>query len=486
MRVGALLDDISSTRSSTTRQSQALDEIEQALAMACTSSDKEGQLDAFLMLQDAFETNVASRLVAVISSWLPLLQYRAGDQCQCNASGPNLEVTILNIVRVLSILQGISLLHKPSQLFLGRRWCLELFLDLLALSRQLHQSADFSTRQEIISSLASAVLDILPCILVDTPESIRHFEQASGLEIVVRTLKRASVPREIRMKCLEFLYFYLLPEDGIIPIGPTLPLSEIPSQPKLETTSDGWEISSGRSDSSEETYMPNPKVAELHLLKQELSFVPITPKKPLQVAPQRTGSPLERKGRRSPTRTLQAQPPNHAPSEQSIGRTHESAAQRTPYRRHMREESAATLVGIFLVILCYFMTSRFLTWTQPHRPFAQMTEGTSKKADSDPPPSYAAATRAGTSAGTSVPTTSNGPNHVYRGPEDTTVLVALPQLDPRSHAARTAARNRAVIRFMEALLWAIVIQLIAAAIIGGSIWPEHSRHWIKYFWKDEY
>ncbi|KAG9054366.1 hypothetical protein FS842_005339 [Serendipita sp. 407] len=345
MRIGALLDDISSTRSSTTRQSQVLDEIEQALAMACTSSDKEGQLDAFLMLQDAFETNVASRLVAVISSWLPLLQYRAGDQCQCNASGPNLEATILNIVRVLSILQGISLLHKPSQLFLGRRWCLELFLDLLALSRQLHQSADFSTRQEIISSLASAVLDILPCILVDTPESIRHFEQASGLEIVVRTLKRASVPREIRMKCLEFLYFYLLPEDGIIPIGPTLPLSEIPSQPKLETTSDGWEISSGRSDSSEETYMPNPKVAELHLLKQELSFVPITPKKPLQVAPQRTGSPLERKGRRSPTRTLQAQPPNHAPSEQSIGRTHESAAQRTPYRRHMREESAATLVG---------------------------------------------------------------------------------------------------------------------------------------------
>ncbi|KAG9054367.1 hypothetical protein FS842_005340 [Serendipita sp. 407] len=115
-----------------------------------------------------------------------------------------------------------------------------------------------------------------------------------------------------------------------------------------------------------------------------------------------------------------------------------------------------------------------------------MTEGTSKKADSDPPPSYAAATRAGTSAGTPVPTTSNGPNHVYRGPEDTTVLVALPQLDPRSHAARTAARNRAVIRFMEALLWAIVIQLIAAAIIGGSIWPEHSRHWIKYFWKDEY
>ncbi|KAG8823737.1 hypothetical protein FRC19_003250 [Serendipita sp. 401] len=68
MRVGALLDDISSTRSSTTRQSQALDEIEQALAMACTSSDKEGQLDAFLMLQDAFETN--GMLFGLVSTWL--------------------------------------------------------------------------------------------------------------------------------------------------------------------------------------------------------------------------------------------------------------------------------------------------------------------------------------------------------------------------------------------------------------------------------
>ncbi|KAG8832532.1 hypothetical protein FRC17_001189 [Serendipita sp. 399] len=93
-----------------------------------------------------------------------------------------------------------------------------------------------------------------------------------------------------------------------------------------------------------------------------------------------------------------------------------------------------------------------------------MTQGTSKKLDSDPPPSYAAATSASPSVGAS--TSSNVANHVYRRPEDTTVLVAVPQLDPRSQTAREAARNRAIMRFIEAFLWAMVIDLTAAAILG--------------------
>jgi hypothetical protein len=70
-----------------------------------------------------------------------------------------------------------------------------------------------------------------------------------------------------------------------------------------------------------------------------------------------------------------------------------------------------------------------------------------------------------------------GPSRVY-GPTPIT-HVQHPQannqpllLDPRSQTAREQARDRAIVRFLEAFLWALVIQALAAAIIGGSVWPE--------------
>ncbi|KAI0941394.1 hypothetical protein AcV7_002984 [Taiwanofungus camphoratus] len=76
-------------------------------------------------------------------------------------------------------------------------------------------------------SLASAVLDTLLCILVDSSPALRVFEELKGLQLVVKILKRAGTPREVRMKCLEFLYFYLLDET----IPPHRTLSEAPTSP---------------------------------------------------------------------------------------------------------------------------------------------------------------------------------------------------------------------------------------------------------------
>lgn len=72
------------------------------------------------------------------------------------------------------------------------------------------------------------MLDTLLCILVDAPNSLRSLENVNGVQSVVKILKRAGTPREVRyvskhtlvhigklvhrMKCLEFLYFYLLDE----------------------------------------------------------------------------------------------------------------------------------------------------------------------------------------------------------------------------------------------------------------------------------
>ena len=48
------------------------------------------------------------------------------------------------------------------------------------------------------SVLPNAVLDSLLCILVDSSRSLRVFEDCSGVQTVVKLLKRAHTPRDVR------------------------------------------------------------------------------------------------------------------------------------------------------------------------------------------------------------------------------------------------------------------------------------------------
>jgi len=47
--------------------------------------------------------------------------------------------------------------------------------------------------------LASSVLDTLLCVLVDSSPALRIFEDANGVQVVVKILKRANTPREVRL-----------------------------------------------------------------------------------------------------------------------------------------------------------------------------------------------------------------------------------------------------------------------------------------------
>ncbi|CAG7848626.1 SubName: Full=Uncharacterized protein {ECO:0000313/EMBL:CCA70465.1} [Serendipita indica DSM 11827] len=212
---------------------------------------------------------VASRIVAAISSWLPILQSISNTVGDSKIADHDESLRITgNIIQCLSILQGVSLLHKPSKDFLCRRWCLELLLDLLVLSKYLNPSKDApkSSDGPVPTCLASAVLDTLLCVLVDAPAVLRLFEELNGLEVLVRTLKRPGVTQETRMKCLEFLYFYLLPEED--------PLSVEGQQAIDLSASQGSQTAS---DTSDDEFAPNPKVAELRLLRNDIDFTPATP-----------------------------------------------------------------------------------------------------------------------------------------------------------------------------------------------------------------
>ncbi|EFI27768.1 hypothetical protein CC1G_14691 [Coprinopsis cinerea okayama7 len=248
------LDQITSTRSSTDTRTRALQTVERCLAKALADEEDREGLDSFLALQYTFECNVPLRLL----SWLCI----ATTQLDSLIKGPideshEHEVTTLvsQIVLSLCLLQGISLSHPSCKVYLGRRYPQEVLLDLLLASRHLPSSSsrdseNMCRRQGILEQpLTSLVLDTLLCILVDSSSALRVFEDVGGPQAVVRILKRAGTPREVRMKCLEFLYFYLLDEtasgpetngvdeDSPLSSPPTVPNSPVnrPSKPSVSS-----------------------------------------------------------------------------------------------------------------------------------------------------------------------------------------------------------------------------------------------------------
>ncbi|KAG9015854.1 hypothetical protein FRB93_012419 [Tulasnella sp. JGI-2019a] len=356
------LDDLSSTRSSLSRRSRALDNLERLLAELCLCQDKT-QLDNFLELQDGFECNISSRIATSLVICLPALQQLSlSTQIQDSKEAAE-AVTLTRLTQqALSILQGVALIHADSKAFLGRKSSIHLLLDILSISRHassssMSLSAETGPANETTGAtttppvpapcagsptLAAAVLDTLLCILVDCPPSLRVFEEASGVEGVVKTLKKVGIAREVRMKCLEFLYFYLLPEDGSTPgagrcasspmrspppdsdLFKGSPSRSVPASPvhkqfpvvqlmAIDVTrmrpptlgsADRRETSSG--DNSTQTPQTSPrgkglkltlaptspgkKSATLQMLQKDIDFVPVSPKK-VQVAGLGVGTP---------------------------------------------------------------------------------------------------------------------------------------------------------------------------------------------------
>ncbi|KAL4081501.1 cell division control protein 14, SIN component-domain-containing protein, partial [Scleroderma yunnanense] len=172
---------------------------------------------------------------------------KSSNEKECET---DLNTLCAQLYQLLSIVQGIALHHESSKAFLGRRYSLEILTALLTTSRHTPMinnesfSGDPSTglspkKSSSVAHLSSGVLDSLLCILVDSPSALRIFEEVSGVQAVVKILKRAGTPREVRMKCLEFLYFYLMDETGSHspaflvppPVSQSTPSSPVATQP---------------------------------------------------------------------------------------------------------------------------------------------------------------------------------------------------------------------------------------------------------------
>ncbi|KAI8960964.1 cell division control 14, SIN component [Daldinia sp. FL1419] len=155
----------------------------------------------FFKLQEGFEWNVAMRLVNTLDRLLA----RGGD-------GTN----DLLILSALDLVQGVLLLHPPSKAIFSREMHMNLLLDLL--------------EPDFCPAIQSATVVTLVTALIDAPRNTRTFEALDGLLTITSLFRNRCTSRDVKLKLVEFLYFYLMPE---VPSIPSARASQDPAIPPL-------------------------------------------------------------------------------------------------------------------------------------------------------------------------------------------------------------------------------------------------------------
>lgn len=125
-----------------------------------------------------------------------------GPTCYIDADGCVDGTNDILILSSLSNLQGLLLLHPPSRIIFGREVYMNLLLDLLDPYN--------------CPAIQSQALLVLVTSLLATPQNTRTFEHMDGLLTVTGLFKDEDTTQNVKVKLLEFLYFYLMPEIPIV------------------------------------------------------------------------------------------------------------------------------------------------------------------------------------------------------------------------------------------------------------------------------
>ncbi|KAK4689884.1 hypothetical protein P7C73_g242, partial [Tremellales sp. Uapishka_1] len=271
------LSDLRSLRSSTRRRLAALRGLERGLVSCCSHQGT-------ITLERLIDHRVHTPLISLLTRHTQALTLRSSHSSI--PSNDELALALLPELEILiSILQGLCLLSCQCRDIVSEAWAIEMFIDLLLLLRTQppSNSATPGEMDPIPTShpIVYSILDLLFCILVDSPQNARTFEKLGGLEAVVRLLKGTGVVKEVRMKCIEFLYFYLLPEQS----QPKRAVSSGSTSSSSSTESELYPASPLSNSVSPDTsavlapgkpYAP-PSTAWTGL---DMPFIPMTPRKP--------------------------------------------------------------------------------------------------------------------------------------------------------------------------------------------------------------
>ncbi|KAJ5082454.1 hypothetical protein N7532_011497 [Penicillium argentinense] len=183
-----------SPKSPTDRRRSCLAVEAQPVPKALTDLHDDPAFREFFKLQEGFQWNVAMRLVSCLEHLL--------------GRGSNGTNDML-IVCTLDLIQGALLLHPSSRTLFAREIYMNLLLDLLDPIN--------------CPAIQSATLLTLVTALLECPANTRTFEDLDGLLTVTSLFKQRATSREVKLKLVEFLYFYLMPETPILGPGVASP-----------------------------------------------------------------------------------------------------------------------------------------------------------------------------------------------------------------------------------------------------------------------
>ncbi|KAI9664889.1 MAG: hypothetical protein M1821_006337 [Bathelium mastoideum] len=140
----------------------------------------------FFRLQESFEWNVTSRLLATLDNLL---------------GHPSSHLTNTLILSNLMLLQGLILLHPPSRHLLSPSLPMTSVLDLLDVNNP--------------PAIQSSALLLLVIALLGHPANTRNFERLDGLRTVTSLFKAKGTTGDVKLKAVEFFYSYLMSETPI-------------------------------------------------------------------------------------------------------------------------------------------------------------------------------------------------------------------------------------------------------------------------------
>lgn len=155
------------------------------------SSDYRKGLDAMVRLYTVHGAKPQTDgLVIVVSRLVATLERLLGM--------PGTSDNDIVILSTLELLQGMLLLHPPSRTLFSREMYLNVLLDLLDSANP--------------PAIQSQTLLVLLTVLLECPRNARTFEKMDGLLTVASMLKSRGTAKDVRVRAMEFLSFYLMPE----------------------------------------------------------------------------------------------------------------------------------------------------------------------------------------------------------------------------------------------------------------------------------
>ncbi|EEB07150.1 SIN component Cdc14 [Schizosaccharomyces japonicus yFS275] len=150
-------------------------------------------LSIFLKLQESFLYNLTTPCLQAFGQ-LVKVHYEA-----VQAQDADTETLVCKLLcDILHVMEGLVLLHPPSQLCYNSEAVLDLFGRLLRVSQPV--------------TLQVAAVKTLVCVMVDRPIVMRAFERIGGLARVCMLFKNKQTHQQTKLQALEFFYFYLSPE----------------------------------------------------------------------------------------------------------------------------------------------------------------------------------------------------------------------------------------------------------------------------------